>query len=92
MVYNTQKESLCHFVRVKGGDRLDDNTTRFPVIWRWRKVSEVTGLKPSTMRNLEKKGIFPRRVAIGPKAVGWISSEIEDWIRERIKIRDEHEQ
>lgn len=71
---------------------MNDSATRFPVIWRWRKVSEVTGLRPSTMRNLEKQGLFPRRVSLGPKAVGWVSSEVEDWILERISIRNGGEQ
>ena len=38
---------------------------------------------------LEKAGKFPKRVQLGPCRVGWVESEIEDWIKARIAERDE---
>jgi prophage regulatory protein len=38
---------------------------------------------------LEKQKLFPRRVSIGPHRHAWIESEIDAWIAERIRIRDE---
>jgi len=32
---------------------------------------------------LESEGRFPRRIKLGVRAVGWIESEIEAWIRKR---------
>ena len=36
---------------------------------------------------LEAAGSFPTRVRLGPCRVGWIESEILDWLNERIKKR-----
>ncbi len=37
---------------------------------------------------LEKAGGFPRRVQITPGRVGWVESEVEDWLCARIAERD----
>ena len=37
---------------------------------------------------LEAAGKFPKRVQLGPCRVGWVESEIEDWINARITERD----
>jgi prophage regulatory protein len=34
---------------------------------------------------LEQRNKFPRRVQIGPNSVGWIESEIDEWIASRIR-------
>ena len=39
---------------------------------------------------LEKAGKFPKRVRLGPCRVGWVESEVEDWIKARIAERDAH--
>jgi prophage regulatory protein len=33
-------------------------------------------------------GLFPRPIRIGPKAVAWIQSEVDAWLRARIAERD----
>ncbi len=43
-----------------------------------------TGLSCSTIYDLMAKGQFPRRVKIGVRAVGWLESEVADWIASRI--------
>ncbi len=42
------------------------------------------------IRRLEDAGVFPRRVKLSPNgtAVGWIESEIEAYIEERVAERD----
>jgi len=30
------------------------------------------------------EGRFPRPVALGGRAVGWIETEVDEWVRERI--------
>lgn len=42
----------------------------------------------STLYDLMAAGRFPRPINIGPRAVGWIASEIDDWIRDRMAARD----
>ena len=38
-----------------------------------------------SLDRLEKQGLFPRRVKLTPNGrVGWVESEIHDWLRERI--------
>ena len=51
-------------------------------------VSVKTGLKPTQFTELEKRGEFPRRVQISARAVGWVESEIDEWVRARIAERD----
>ena len=38
---------------------------------------------------LERDGKFPRRLRLGANAVGWLENEIDDWIRQRARERDE---
>ncbi len=37
---------------------------------------------------LEKAGQFPKRLRLGQNRVAWLLSEVEDWIDERISLRD----
>jgi prophage regulatory protein len=53
-------------------------------------VHQVTGiLGPNTLRRMEESGCFPRRVSIGARAVGWLESEIQEWMRARAAERDD---
>jgi prophage regulatory protein len=36
---------------------------------------------------LEREGKFPRRVKLGENRHGWLESEIDDWIAERMASR-----
>ncbi len=38
---------------------------------------------------LEKIGKFPKRVPIGPKMHGWVEDEIEQFIGDKIRRRDQ---
>ncbi|GGG52598.1 hypothetical protein GCM10010964_44670 [Caldovatus sediminis] len=40
---------------------------------------------------MEAAGEFPRRVTLGPRAVGWLESEINQWIAKRAAERDDVE-
>jgi prophage regulatory protein len=51
-------------------------------------VEKLTGLSRSSIYRLAANGEFPHPVKIGPRAVGWINSEIESWINHRIAARD----
>lgn len=38
-----------------------------------------------SLDRLEKQGLFPRRVKLTPNGrVGWVETEIHDWLRDRI--------
>ncbi|MXW67663.1 MAG: AlpA family transcriptional regulator [Gemmatimonadales bacterium] len=54
---------------------------------RFLRLPEVmarTGLSRSTIYVRLAAGRFPRPVALGGRAVGWIEAEIEEWVAERI--------
>lgn len=46
-------------------------------------VKAATALSRSTIYSLEASGNFPKRVAIGPRAVAWKESEIQSWVNSR---------
>ena len=46
---------------------------------------------PAHIDRLEKAGLFPKRVRLGPGRVGWIEDEVLDWLQRRIDLRDTDE-
>jgi len=52
-------------------------------ILRRPEVEKICGLGHSRIHQLEAQGLFPRRVRISNRAVGWRSDEIEDWLASR---------
>ena len=57
-------------------------------ILRRKQVEKRTGLKRSTIYLYIQEGTFPRPINLGERAVGWVESEIEDWLAARIEKRD----
>jgi prophage regulatory protein len=47
-------------------------------------VIHRTGLSRTVIYGRIAEGNFPRPIALGGRAVGWIESEVEQWIEERI--------
>ena len=35
---------------------------------------------------MQAEGRFPRRIKLGERAVGWLESEVRDWLATRIEI------
>ncbi|WP_037029511.1 MULTISPECIES: AlpA family transcriptional regulator [unclassified Pseudomonas] len=54
-------------------------------IIRLSGVIETTGLARSTIYNLTSEGGFPRPVPLVGRSVGWLESEIQDWIKGRLQ-------
>lgn len=48
-----------------------------------KKLLEIIPLSTRTIYNLEKRGEFPRRIALTCRTVAWDLSEVEEWIEER---------
>lgn len=61
------------------------NTTMNTKILREEEVKTITKLSRITRWRLEKVGLFPSRIKIGINAIGWIESDIDDWIKSREK-------
>jgi prophage regulatory protein len=51
---------------------------------RRKQVETRTGLSRSTIYQYIKDGDFPKPVALGPRAVGWLESEVSEWIAARV--------
>jgi prophage regulatory protein len=56
-----------------------------PAILRRPQVEQRTGLSRSTLYQYIKDGDFPKPVRLGLRAVGWLESDISDWIAARVK-------
>jgi prophage regulatory protein len=52
-------------------------------ILRLQEVKNITGLSSATIWRMEKSGAFPSRRKIAPHSVGWLSSELSQWIESR---------
>jgi prophage regulatory protein len=69
--------------RIKRGQRAERRAGKN--ILRMPAVIEKTGLGKSSIYN---DPTFPKPVPLGPRAAGWLESEIDSWIESRIKARD----
>ncbi|MBT8768746.1 helix-turn-helix transcriptional regulator [Metapseudomonas boanensis] len=57
-------------------------------IIRLKEVIDSTGLARSTIYKYMGEGAFPAPVSLGDRCVGWVHSEVQDWILARIEERD----
>lgn len=57
---------------------MNDSLIRLP------RVEAKTGLKKSMVYDLMRKNEFPKSIKIGERAVAWIESEIDQWVRKKI--------
>ena len=55
-------------------------------ILRWPAVYRRTGISRSTVWRLERVGLFPQRVRIGMRGVGWYESEIDKFLADRERV------
>jgi prophage regulatory protein len=53
-------------------------------ILRLPAVIQRTGLSRSTIYLRIAQGMFPAPVSLGARAVGWVESDIDEWITHRI--------
>lgn len=54
-------------------------------ILRLPAVKARTGLSRSTIYLRVSDGKFPKPVSLGGRAVGWIESEVQQWLEQRIE-------
>ena len=55
-------------------------------ILRLPEVKNRTGLSRSTIYARIAESKFPKPVSLGARAVGWLESEIQDWLEEQIAL------
>ena len=61
-------------------------------ILRLPDVQKRTGLSRSTVYLRVSEGDFPRQIRLGPRCVGWLESEVDAWLEDRIKASRPAEQ
>ena len=54
-------------------------------ILRLPTIKARTGLSRSTIYLRISEGRFPKPICLGGRAVGWIESEIDDWLNNQIE-------
>lgn len=69
-----------HDARTSLLERLESVPLRF---LRFQAVRDRTGLSRSTIWRLERRGQFPRHRHISTNAVGWLETEVNDWVLAR---------
>ena len=54
-------------------------------ILRLPNVKASTGLSRSTIYLRISQGTFPKPVKLGGRAVGWVQTEIQEWLQQQIE-------
>ena len=54
-------------------------------IIREKECFRLSGLSRTTRWRLERRDEFPRRRKLSENAIGWIESEILDWVQSKVK-------
>ena len=54
------------------------------IILRFPQVINLTKLARSTIYLRISEGTFPKPFNLGVRTVGWLESDIEDWIQSRV--------
>ncbi len=55
---------------------------------RLPQVIEITGMSKTTIYRWINKNEFPKPINLSNASVGWLDTDINDWIQSRVKIRD----
>ena len=58
-------------------------------IIRLKEVMVLTGLARSTIYKFVSVDLFPKPISLGDRCVGWLESEVHDWILSKINERDQ---
>lgn len=62
---------------------MNETNPRAPTILRRAQVLARTGLSRSTIYQYIQSGHFPSPLQLGPRAVGWLESDVNAWIAGR---------
>ena len=55
--------------------------------WSPRKTSEKTSFHVGSLKRLEKRKKFPRRVVLSGNKTAWVASEVRAWMRDQLANR-----
>ena len=51
------------------------------------ELSHLVGISKSHIARLESNGLFPKRIKLGERKVGWSLKEIQEWVEDQKKNR-----
>ncbi len=51
-------------------------------------VSDRVNYSGNHIDRMEADGRFPKRIKLGPNRVGWLETEVDDWIAEKARARE----
>ncbi len=57
-------------------------------IIKLNKVKNLTALSRTTIYRLIANGKFPKQIKLSERSSGWLLSEIDEWLDEKINARD----
>jgi prophage regulatory protein len=63
------------------------NSEKQDRIIRKTELLSIIPLSHVTIWRMEKAGKFPKRVQIGGNAVGWLVSEVNQWMKQKAEAR-----
>lgn len=56
-------------------------------ILRLKDVLRCTGLGKTKIYDMQADGTFPPSIKLGERAVGWLQSEVDAWVQQRLQSR-----
>jgi prophage regulatory protein len=65
----------------------EHNPTSLPTVMRIPEVLRVVGLSRASIYRQMESGEFPRQFKIGTSAVGWLRTEVNQWVSARAAAR-----
>lgn len=54
-----------------------------------KEVEHITSVRKPTIYRLIRAGRFPAQIQVSGNRVGWLASEIQDWIEARVEERNQ---
>jgi len=67
----------------------DDTHATSNRIIRWPELHKRIGLSRSQIHNLVAKGLFPAQIKLSDRASGWLESQVNDWLEQKIKNQEQ---
>ncbi len=57
-------------------------------IHRIGSLVSILGLSKTTIYKMMNEGLFPKSIQLTERSVGWLESDINDWINSRQKVEE----
>lgn len=67
---------------------MNETGRMLPTILRLPEVIRTLGLSKASVYRMVKAGTFPQSVRLGANTVGWLRTDVEQWVSEKAGARD----